>query len=113
EPPLTPVSREGPQPLSFAQQALWVMDRMEGRSAHYNEFGAQLIQGPLDVENLRRALEALMRRHEVLRARFVERTEGVGQEIAAPTAFSLPVEPTTEAALPARAAELMHAPFDL
>ncbi len=113
EPALVPVARDGALPLSFAQQALWVLDRMEGQSAHYNEFGAQRIRGPLDVAVLGRALNELIRRHETLRTRFAARGDAVVQEIAPAFALELPVESLAEEALPARAAELAARPFDL
>jgi acyl transferase domain-containing protein/NADP-dependent 3-hydroxy acid dehydrogenase YdfG len=113
EPALVPVARDGELPLSFAQQALWVLDRMEGQSAHYNEFGAQRIRGALEVTALGRALNEMVRRHETLRTRFVARGDAVAQEIAPPFALELPVESLAEAALPARAAELAAKPFDL
>ncbi len=112
-PPLVPADRTGPLPLSFAQEALWVADRMDGGSAHYNEFGAQRIRGPLDAAVLRRALDELVRRHEILRTRFVERDGVAVQEPGPAFAVELPVEPLVEAALPARAAELTAHPFDL
>ncbi|HVU25275.1 MAG TPA: SDR family NAD(P)-dependent oxidoreductase [Opitutus sp.] len=113
EPALSPVARAGELPLSFAQQALWVLDRMEGQSAHYNEFGAQRIRGSLDVAILGRALNELVRRHETLRTRFVAHGDAVRQEIGPAFAVGLPVEALTEEALPARAAELAARPFSL
>lgn len=113
EPALVPVPRGERLPLSFAQEALWVLDRMEGQSAHYNEFGAQRIRGPLDAAVLGRALDALVLRHEVLRARFVAHADGVAQEIGPAFNVELPVEALAEAALPSRAAELAAQPFDL
>mgnify|MGYP001544540022 CR=1 FL=1 len=113
EPALEPVPRDGELPLSFAQQALWVLDRMEGQSAHYNEFGAQRIRGPLDVTMLGRALNEMIRRHESLRTRFVARGESVVQQIMPAFALELPVESLAEDALPARAAELAAKPFEL
>ena len=56
------VPRDQPLPLSSAQEALWLIDRMQGRSEHYNEFGAHRIRGPLSVDALSRALSELVRR---------------------------------------------------
>lgn len=113
EPALAPMPRDGELPLSFAQQALWVLDRMEGQSAHYNEFGAQRIRGPLDVALLGRALDEMIRRHESLRTRFVARGESVVQEIVPEFSLELPIESLPEDALPARAAALAARPFNL
>ncbi|MCB1034543.1 MAG: amino acid adenylation domain-containing protein, partial [Acidobacteria bacterium] len=67
-----PVKREGLLPLSFAQQRLWILDRLEGASPVYNLPIALRLAGKLDVTALERALEALVRRHEALRTRFEE-----------------------------------------
>ncbi|HEX7241707.1 MAG TPA: amino acid adenylation domain-containing protein, partial [Longimicrobiaceae bacterium] len=69
-PPLVPVPRDGTLPLSFAQQRLWFLDRMEPGSAAYNVPAALRVRGDLDVEALRRALEEVVRRHEALRTVF-------------------------------------------
>ncbi|ACB75249.1 type I polyketide synthase [Opitutus terrae] len=113
EPALVPAARAGRLPLSFAQQALWLLDRMEGRSAHYNEFGAQRIRGPLEVARLRRALGMIVDRHEVLRTRFVEQDGEAAQVVDPPAALELPVEELPESRLAARAAEIAGEAFDL
>ncbi|MEW5926516.1 MAG: amino acid adenylation domain-containing protein [Gemmatimonadota bacterium] len=67
-PPLRPVPRDGsPLPLSFAQQRLWFIDQLQpGAAAYVLPFPLRL-RGALDVRALRRALAAVVRRHEVLR----------------------------------------------
>ncbi len=80
EPVLQAVPRSGDlAPLSFAQESLWLLDRMAGSSAHYNEFGAQRLRGPLDPARLHLALQQLIARHEVLRTSFVE-VDGTGRQ---------------------------------
>jgi amino acid adenylation domain-containing protein/non-ribosomal peptide synthase protein (TIGR01720 family) len=59
-------------PLSFAQQRLWFLQRMDAANPFYNMPMALEIRGALDVAVLRRCLEALVRRHEALRTSFVE-----------------------------------------
>jgi amino acid adenylation domain-containing protein len=54
--------------LSFAQQRLWVLDRLDPGLASYNIPRAFRIRGPLDVEALGRALGTMEERHEVLRS---------------------------------------------
>jgi amino acid adenylation domain-containing protein/non-ribosomal peptide synthase protein (TIGR01720 family) len=54
-------------PLSFTQQRLWLVDQVEGGSAQYNVPTALRLDGELDVAALRRALEIVVERHEVLR----------------------------------------------
>ncbi len=68
--PLLPVARDGRLPLSFSQQRLWFLDQFEGGSPLYNvPIGARL-SGRLDADALRRALDEIVRRHEVLRTSF-------------------------------------------
>jgi amino acid adenylation domain-containing protein len=69
--PRTPGANEFP--LSFAQQRLWVLDRMDPGNAGYNLLIADRLRGPLDAPSLERALNALRARHESLRTTFAER----------------------------------------
>ncbi|HEX7239695.1 MAG TPA: condensation domain-containing protein, partial [Longimicrobiaceae bacterium] len=87
-PPIERVPREGPLPLSFAQQRLWVVDRLEPGSAAYNLPFALRLRGELDTAALRASLDALVRRHEALRTTFAEQG-GVPVQVVHPAA---PVE---------------------
>ncbi|WP_216847170.1 condensation domain-containing protein, partial [Granulicella sp. L60] len=69
--PVVAVTRYGSLPLSFAQQRLWFLSQMEGASAAYHlPFGLRL-SGSLDTTALRRSLDRIVARHEVLRTTFV------------------------------------------
>ncbi|HYO83077.1 MAG TPA: amino acid adenylation domain-containing protein, partial [Bryobacteraceae bacterium] len=70
-PPLVRVERAERLPLSFAQQRLWFLDQMEPGSSFYNIPAAVRLRGVLDIEALERTLSELVRRHEVLRTRFL------------------------------------------
>jgi amino acid adenylation domain-containing protein len=71
EPPLEPRDRSaGPPPLSFAQQRLWFLDRLMPGDAVYNIPTPLAVTGPLDAGRLRRALAAVVARHESLRTTF-------------------------------------------
>jgi alpha-ketoglutarate-dependent taurine dioxygenase len=61
---------EDPRLLSFNQQRLWFLDQLSPDTPTYNVPTAARIGGPLDVEALRRALDAIVDRHEVLRTTF-------------------------------------------
>ncbi|WP_437713070.1 amino acid adenylation domain-containing protein [Sorangium sp. So ce448] len=69
-PPLAPAPRQGPLPLSFAQQRLWFLTQLEPDSAGYNMTAAVRVEGELDLAVLRESLAALVRRHESLRTTF-------------------------------------------
>ena len=66
-------------PLSFAQQQLWFLDRLSGEG--YAIVMAVPLVGPLDIEALRRALDALVVRHDALRTVFVSDHTGVQQVV--------------------------------
>ena len=84
-------AERGTAPLSFAQQALYFLDRLEPGSATYNVVRAIRIRGALDVAALERVLEEVLRRHESLRTRFREDGGTVIAEIVPAREFSLPV----------------------
>src|SRR5262249_8288009 len=54
-------------PLSFAQQRLWFIDQMDSGNVAYNIPSAVRLEGRLDLEALERAINEIVRRHEVLR----------------------------------------------
>ncbi|HTG35648.1 MAG TPA: non-ribosomal peptide synthase/polyketide synthase [Thermoanaerobaculia bacterium] len=117
---IRPASRAGDPPLSFAQERLWFLDRLEPGSALYNMPAAARLRGPLDPAALAAAFGEVARRHEVLRTGFVEAGRRPAQRIAPWRPWELPV--TDLAALPAgaRGTEAMRLaeaeaarPFDL
>jgi len=69
-PPLIRMSRQSQLPLSFAQQRLWFLDQLEPGNPFYNVPQCLRITGPLDVSALSRAINEIVRRHEVLRTRY-------------------------------------------
>ncbi|MES2936877.1 MAG: non-ribosomal peptide synthase/polyketide synthase [Pseudomonadota bacterium] len=90
-PPLLPVERGGPLPVSFAQQRLWFLDRFEPGSAQYNMAAALRLRGALDTQALHGALNAIVARHESLRTRFVEVDGEPAQDILPRMELPLPV----------------------
>jgi amino acid adenylation domain-containing protein len=71
-PPLRQIGRSGRLPLSFAQQRLWFIDRLESGSPFYNIPVAVRLSGKLDVAVLQKCVDEIVRRHEVLRTSFLE-----------------------------------------
>ncbi|MEV4313135.1 amino acid adenylation domain-containing protein [Actinocrispum sp. NPDC049592] len=67
---IVPVPREGALPTSFGQQRLWFLDQLEPGSAEYLIPLAFRLTGPLDTPALRRAVDLVSARHEILRTRY-------------------------------------------
>ncbi|MFE5723449.1 amino acid adenylation domain-containing protein, partial [Streptomyces erythrochromogenes] len=114
-PALTAGERPEDLPLSFAQQRLWLIDRMEGPSALYNLPLALRLTGPLDPDALELALGDLVARHEILRTLITDRDGEPRQRIVPPAEARIPFDRrTTPPADPAAAlAECSATPFDL
>ncbi|MBV9774300.1 MAG: AMP-binding protein, partial [Gemmatimonadetes bacterium] len=80
-----PHREEGvPAPLSFAQQRIWIQDRIDPGATLFNVPITLRLRGELDRAALRRALEEIVRRHEALRTVFRMEDEG-------PVQVALPV----------------------
>ena len=94
------VLQERPQrpPLSFAQERLWFLDRLETSSTEYNMSQALRLRGELDVSAIERAIDALVERHEILRIHFGEH-EGEPYQIVAPR-LRIPLEVEDLSGLP-------------
>ncbi|MER7722425.1 amino acid adenylation domain-containing protein [Streptomyces sp. NPDC096323] len=94
-PALVPQERPTTLPLSYAQQRLWFLHRLEGPSATYNIPFALRIDGPLDTEALHQALHDVITRHAALRTVFPERDGRPHQHITAPDEVRLPLTPVS------------------
>src|SRR6185436_10785048 len=90
-PPLVPVARDGELPLSFAQQRLWFLDQLEPGKATYNCPAAIRFTGALNLAALEQSFNEVVRRHEVLRARFSARDGSPVQVIAPSLHVPLPL----------------------
>ncbi len=91
-PPLVAAGEPGPRPLSFAQERLWFLDRLEPGRATYNVPAVLALSGPLDPASLARALADVAARHETLRTRFVAGPDGTARpEVDPAPAPRLPV----------------------
>lgn len=74
-------------PLSSGQQRLWFLDQIEpGNPAYHYQFRLRF-DGSFDKGALTRALNELVRRHDVLRARFSVHDLELVQFIAPPSSF--------------------------
>ncbi|GAA5043787.1 amino acid adenylation domain-containing protein [Nocardia callitridis] len=68
--PLKRAERDGPVPLSLAQQRMWVINQFDPESPAYNIPMAIRLVGALDVSALRYAMADVLERHESLRTRY-------------------------------------------
>lgn len=94
---LPPVVRrpENYASLSFAQQQMWVIDRVEQGSTHYNGVAGYRFQGALNREALVDSLRRLVERHCALRTRFVEKDGEVRQIISDDWTLPVPISDWT------------------
>ncbi|MCP5425322.1 MAG: amino acid adenylation domain-containing protein [Gammaproteobacteria bacterium] len=93
-------------PMSFAQERLWFLDQLVTDNPFYNIPAGLRLKGRLDVEALRRSLDTLIERHEVLRTHFALSDGQPVQVIAPRLALELPVIDLGPLAEPARTAEV-------
>ncbi|WP_328545529.1 condensation domain-containing protein [Streptomyces platensis] len=102
-------------PLSYAQQRLWFLNKLEGSKAVYNSPLALRLTGPLDQVALQVALSDVVARHESLRTTFPEQDGVPCQNVidAAEAVPALTVVDTTEADLPDAMGSAVREPFDL
>jgi amino acid adenylation domain-containing protein len=79
-----------PAPLSFAQQRLWLLDRLDPGNPSYDIPFAAWLRGEAVPRLLAAGLAGVVRRHEALRTRFAERDGEPVQLVDPPGAFPLP-----------------------
>ncbi|MBP0020801.1 MAG: amino acid adenylation domain-containing protein [Cyanobacteria bacterium SBLK] len=119
-PPIKPIPRTQPPPLSFAQSRLWFLHQLDGQGSHYNIPLFLELQGSLDIPVLRRAMIELVQRHEILRTRFCQRGDRAVQMSDRIVTVDLPLIDLQEQSAPQQAItasqlardQLQHA-FDL
>lgn len=118
--PIERVASTTPVPLSWAQQRLWIIDRLDRGNAAYNITETVRIRGALGVSKLQAALDSLVRRHESLRTVVREINGEPFQEIVTPFPLPLTVSDLSGYELPDRGRVLdlkirhqLTEPFDL
>jgi len=107
-------------PLSFAQSRLWLVDRLRPGGLAYAVPVGWRLRGDLAPDAMRRALDALVARHEVLRTRYVA-PSGVPAQVIDPVGrpewATVDLVGLADAARDARLHELIDGvvgrPFDL
>ncbi|WP_327666847.1 amino acid adenylation domain-containing protein [Streptomyces sp. NBC_00485] len=116
---IAPTDRSRPLPLSFGQQRLWLIDRIDPGSTEYVVPLALRLRGSLDTPAWSQAWQDVVARHEVLRTRYVERG-GEPQQLIDPPVTAAELEvvdvasaPDPQALAHELATELSSRPFDL
>ncbi|WP_161893844.1 non-ribosomal peptide synthetase [Gordonia spumicola] len=72
-------------PLSTAQSRLWLVNQIDPTAATYNMPGAVRIGPDVDVDALDAAVRDVVRRHEILRSRFVALDDGTQAQVVGST----------------------------
>ena len=109
--PIPRVARDGAAPLSPGQSRLWFLDALAPGSTEWVVPLVLRRDERFDVRALRRALDALERRHEALRTRYLVTAGQPSQLIAAPAGVPLEVIDDADVAATVQAAQAV--PFDL
>ncbi|MEG3130955.1 amino acid adenylation domain-containing protein [Pantoea cypripedii] len=112
-PALRCTDRQAPMPLSFAQERLWFLERLGMGGIAYNVPWVLQIDGKLNIKAMEWAIGEVLNRHDALRTRFSDRNGIPEQIIAAPVAYSLPVQQLTAARLDEALRQLSGQHFDL
>ena len=87
------VARDEALKVSYAQQRLWLLDKIEGGSAHYHMAGTLRLSGHLKKAMLEASFTALLSRHESLRTHFAEQPDGTLEQVIKPVSeFDLSLE---------------------
>jgi len=112
-PPIRRVPRTGDLPLSFAQERLWFLDRLQPGGSAYNIPLVLTAEGRLYPDRLAAALTEVVRRHEVLRTVFAERDGSAVQVVLPAAPVPVPVVDLTEEEARHLAEQEALRPFDL
>jgi hypothetical protein len=75
-PVIQKVNKNVPKPLSFSQQGLWLLDKINEGSKHYNLISAFRLKGGLDHKALDQTFLTILQRHESLRSTFTVDVSG-------------------------------------
>ena len=90
-PRLEKAPRGSAVPLSLSQKRLWVMYLADPDSPLYNISMALKVSGPFQPETLQTCFNTMLSRHEILRARFVDRDKGGEQTFVETPDLDIPI----------------------
>jgi acyl carrier protein len=84
QPTIMATPRDGAVPLSAAQEQLWFFNELVPDHPLYNVPHGLRLEGDLDSRSLQRALAEMVRRHDILRTRFVV-SDGEPKQVVDPS----------------------------
>ncbi|MCC2606940.1 non-ribosomal peptide synthetase [Planctobacterium marinum] len=64
------INLKTPQPLSYTQQRIWLVEQIEGASNKHNIVGSMSVRGALSSEKIKAAFVALVNAHPILKVCF-------------------------------------------
>ncbi|WP_432774041.1 non-ribosomal peptide synthase/polyketide synthase [Brevibacillus gelatini] len=109
---IQPVEKQEYYPVSAAQKRMYILQQMEGAGISYNMPGFMYLDGKLDTERLKQALNILVQRHESLRTSFHtvqgETVQRVHEDVELSISFAEATEEKVQ-----QIAEQFIQPFDL
>ncbi|WP_199609984.1 MupA/Atu3671 family FMN-dependent luciferase-like monooxygenase [Flocculibacter collagenilyticus] len=76
------VDSQQPQPLSFSQQRLWLIEQLDGSHSQYNLPAAFAFEGQFDVNAANAAMNQILSRHQVLQSKFSSSQGVVSQTVS-------------------------------
>ncbi|WP_260859031.1 condensation domain-containing protein, partial [Paraburkholderia sp. BCC1885] len=83
--PVVPIARHDRRvPLSYAQERLWFLWKLDPASIAYNITRAVRLDGKLNVDVVREVVSMLVQRHACLHTRF-EESDGIAAQVVDPT----------------------------
>lgn len=107
-------------PLSFAQQRLWFLDKLQPNSAAYNVPTVVRLRGPIQFDAFKSGLDKVVARHESLRTTFESNDDSPAQKINPPSPVNFELVDLSGVAESQRKtetdgiiAEAIRRPFDL
>jgi amino acid adenylation domain-containing protein/thioester reductase-like protein len=107
-------------PLSWSQQGLWVLEQLDPEQCTYNLCWVLRIRGAVDATIVNQSMNALVKRHAILRTVFASGAGGPEQIVLPQLTIHIPLSSIEEMSPQAQLGELRHlfqeeasTPFDL
>lgn len=110
---ISQADRNQPLALSFQQQRLWFLNRLEPDNSAYHIHAALDVRGDLQVDRLQAACNKIIARHEVLRTNYKMQAGKLEQVVQAQLDVCVQYQLAGEAEVEKLLQEEVNKPFDL